>query len=163
MLAAHRPISIGEDAGPTRPNEPGFEYSRWVRAAIEESGVRVHLFLSGHHHSLQILEQGGGELGPDLHVVVGSGARYRKILAGHPGRRYQAERLGFVRVDVVDAVDVVDVPEPRADHATGDKRTGRLVVSLFQSPTIPLLSFGGPELVARWSVGLAGDLVRADR
>ena len=148
VLAAHRPIIIDEEGGAPKPGDPRFEFQQWVQGAIEESGVRVHLYLSGHHHSLQILA-GGGELGPDLHVVAGSGARYRKILAAHPQRHYQAERLGFVRVDVV------------GDGADGN-RAGRLVVSLFQSPTIPLLRSGAPKPAARWSVGPAGDLVQED-
>jgi hypothetical protein len=144
VLAAHTPISLEEDASEPVPGGPRFEFRQWVEDAIEESGVRVHLYLSGHHHSLQLLE-GGGELGPDLHVVVGSGARYRKILAPHPRRRYQAQRLGFARVDLVEG--------PGSGH-----EAGRLVVSLFKSPTIPLLRFGGAQLVARWSVGLGGSL-----
>lgn len=143
VLAAHTPMSIDEEGGAPddTSTQSRLKFQRWVQAAIDESEVRVHLYLSGHHHSLQILE-GGGDLGPALHVVAGSGARTRRILSSHPRRLYQAERLGFARVDVT--------------------RDEKLVVSLFQSPVIPLLRFGAPKLVARWSIGLAGDLVQLD-
>ncbi len=139
VIATHTPMAISESGGPPEHLDHTLAFQQWVRGAIEQAGVRVHLYLSGHHHSMQVLE-GGGELGPAVHVVVGTGARYRDIEMPHPSRRYQAEQLGFARVDLV-----------------GDEQRGRLVVSLFRSPTIPILQFGSPQLVGRWSVGLAGE------
>lgn len=144
VIAAHSPIAVGEMGNVPAQGDYSLRVQQWVQGAIEQAGVHVHLYLSGHHHTVQLLE-GGGKFGPDLHVVVGSGARYRKILAPHPQRRFQAERLGFARVDLV-----------------GDEAVGRLVVSLFLSPTIPLMRFGGPRLVERWSIGLSGELTRED-
>jgi len=144
VLAAHAPMAIGETGNRPAREDHSLEFQRWVQGVIEQAGVHVHLYLSGHHHSLQLLT-GDPRLGPDMHVVVGSGARYRKILASHPDRRFQAERLGFARVDLVESDD-----------------DGRLVVSLFLSPTIPLLRFGGPQLAQRWSIDRSGLLTREE-
>lgn len=144
VLAAHSPMAIGETGNRPAREDHSLEFQRWVQGVIEQAGVHVHLYLSGHHHSLQLLA-GGGRLGPDMHVVVGSGARYRKILAPHPERLFQAERLGFARVDLV-----------------GNDEDSRLVVSLFLSPTLPLMRFGGPQLAQRWSIDRSGRLTRED-
>ena len=138
VIAAHTPMAIGEWSAPPQEFDHSLEFESQVRSAIEAAGVPVHLYLSGHHHSMQILE-GGDELGPFLHVVVGSGARWREIENPHPHRRFGRGRLGFARVDLTGAGD--------QEH---------LVVSLLQSSTIPLTAWGGPRLVSRWSIGRDG-------
>jgi hypothetical protein len=144
VLAAHRPMAIGETGNVPGPQDQSLEFQRWVAGAIEQAGVRVHLYLSGHHHSLQLLA-GVGRLGPHMHVVSGSGSRHRAIVGFHPERRFQAERLGFTRVDLVE-----------------DGSDRRLFVSMFLSPSIPLMRFGGPLLAQRWSIDPAGRSRRED-
>lgn len=134
IMAAHVPMAIGEFGNLPEVADHSLGFEQFVRGAIEESGVRVHLYLSGHHHSLQMVE-GVGELGPAMHVIAGSGARWREIERPHPRRRFGLERLGFARIDLV-----------------GRGRDQKLVVSLFKSATIPLTAWGGPSLRARWSV-----------
>lgn len=144
IIAAHSPMAIGELGNAPDASDESLEFEAWVAGAIREAGVHVHLYLAGHHHSLQVIE-GGGVLGPDLHVVVGSGARLRAIEGEHPKRIFGASQLGFGRVDLV--------------ARDGDEA---LEVSVFQSPVIPLLRFGGPKRVARWSVNLEGELARLE-
>jgi hypothetical protein len=135
-------MAIGIEGNAPEKFDGSLDFEAWVAGAIREAGVHVHLYLSGHHHSLQVIE-GGGELGPDLHVVVGSGARLRDIVGDHPKRVFEASELGFGRVDLV----------------AGDGGES-LEVSVFQSPVIPLLRFGGPKRVGQWSLTLQGDLIR---
>ena len=142
ILAAHTPMSIGEDGDLPNPEDLSLPFQKWVQAAIGEAGVAVQLYVSGHHHSLQVIE-GEGALGPALHMIVGSGARYRRIELEHPRRRYQAEKLGFGRIDLVDT-------------AAGQ----RLVASIFRAPTIPLSRWGSPGLATRWSIELDGGVER---
>jgi hypothetical protein len=138
VIAAHAPMAIGEWSAPPGEFDHSLEFESWMRSAIEAAGVAVHLYLSGHHHSMQVIED-GDELGPFLHVVVGSGARWREIENPHPRRRFGRGRLGFARVDLAGA---------------GDRE--HLVVSLLQSSTTPLTAWGGPRLVSRWSIGRDG-------
>ncbi len=138
ILAAHIPMAIGEDGNVPRKDDLSLDFEEWVQSAIDEAGVAVQLYLSGHHHTLQVIE-GGGHYGPALHVIAGGGARYREIEEAHPRRRYEASKLGFARIDLVGP------PEARS-----------LVVSIFRSPTIPLWRWGGPKLATRWSIGVEG-------
>lgn len=135
VIAAHTPIAIGEEGGALYLHNE--QFVAYVRGAIERAGVPIHLYLSGHHHSLQLLVLPDER--PPLHAIAGGGARYRPIREDHAARRYGAAELGFARVDVA---------------GSGDAE--RLVVSLFRAPTLPLLSRGAPELVARWSVDRSG-------
>ena len=133
VLASHRPITMDDDSQP-------LDRGGWLDRLVERAGVPVHAIASGHHHSLQLFETPGP--GPNLHAVVGSGARARARnpdAVDHPARRYGASELGFARIDVVDS---------------GEEE--RLYVSLFSTPKYPILATGGPELVARWSVDHAG-------
>lgn len=133
ILAAHRAIEV-DDWGRLPSLGP---YTLAVEAAIREAGVPVQLFISGHHHSLQIVK--GREAGPPLHVVVGSGSRSHPIEEPHPNRRFESTALGFARLDLV-----------AADASGGE----RLVVSLFATADFPLLAPASPPLLARWSVDL---------
>ncbi len=134
ILAAHSPMAIGEWGNVPELADHSLGFEQFVSRAIEESGVRVHLYLAGHHHSLQVIEGKGGP-GPALHVIAGGGARWRDIERPHPRRRFGLGRLGFARVDLA---------------ARGNEQ--ELVVSVFKSATIPLTSWGGPSLRARWSI-----------
>lgn len=134
VLAAHRPVSLDRT---DRHMGQGF-----VHDAMRVSGVPVHAYLSGHNHSLQLLVE--DENGPPLQAIVGSGSRARPPIEGDaPSRRFGASRLGFARVDVVER--------------NGEQR---LVLSLFQTPDLPILAWSHPELVAQWSIG--ADLDRRD-
>jgi len=135
VIAAHTPVAIGEEGGGLYLHNE--EFVRYLYDAVERAGVPIHLYLSGHHHSQQLLELPGEN--PPLHVIAGGGARFRPIREEHPARRYGASELGFARVDV-----------------TGSGDSERLVVSLFRAPTLPVLSKGAAELVARWSVDSQG-------
>ncbi len=89
ILAAHHPIA-----------NPGKGWradgTERVLAAIEASGVPVHLFLGGHQHSLQALLAPGAA----LHVVSGAGGADLRRIAPTPHERLFGEtRYGFVRVD----------------------------------------------------------------
>lgn len=144
ILASHRPMAIGHYGNVPDEEDGSAPFQRFVEEAIREAGVKVQLYLSGHHHSLQVLS-GGGPFGPGLHVVVGSGARLRSIAESHPARVFEASQLGFARVDLV----ADDGPE-------------RLIVSMFESPPIPLLRFGGPKRVGVWSIGAMGQVARVE-
>lgn len=135
IVAGHRPAAI-EDSGAPAPDE---SYYRNVREASRLAGVPIHLFLSGHHHSLQLIELDAPA--PRLNVVAGSGSRWRPIRMPHPRRRFELESLGFARVDLV-----------------GRGEQARLVASLFATATYPALNARAPELVARWSVDRNGRL-----
>ncbi len=112
----------------------------FVHEVVRIAGVPVHAYLSGHNHSLQLHVTDSN--GPPLQAVVGSGARARPPIEGDaPSRRFGASRLGFARVDVVEA-----------------DGSQRLVLSLFQTPDYPILAWGHPDLVAQWSIGHGGDL-----
>jgi len=129
ILAGHYPIS---DAHP----------GSWVRKALAEIDVPVHLHLGGHEHNLQIGAKSGGD--PALQVVAGTGSSQRAVRNAVDDARFALVQPGFARIDLV-----------------GSGEAARLVATLVAIPT-PSLSFGGPEVVARWSVGLGGD-VREER
>lgn len=142
VLAAHIPMAIGELGNEPEVPDGSLEFQQFVEGAISRAGVRVHLYVSGHHHSLQAIS-GGGALGPSLHVVAGSGARPRAIARRHSRRVFAAEALGFARLDVV-----------------GQGGDSRMFVQLFQSPVIPLLRFDAPQIVAQWSIDADGHVSR---
>jgi hypothetical protein len=113
-------------------------YVEAVGGAIEEAGLPVHLHLAGHEHNLQVLTM--EPPAPPLHVVAGSGGSVRRVKSGSPPPRFTAERLGFVRVDLM-----------------GEDDEARLVASLFTTPRGSLSSSATPGLVARWSVNRRGE------
>jgi len=144
ILVSHAPVVVDHEGGAPRAGSLRGDFEQWVRDAIATSGVRVHLHLAGDHHSLQLVEGAPG-LGPALQVVAGSGSRRRPIRAAHPRRLFSTSRLGFARIDLVEAGATV-----------------QLVVSMFTSPTVPLLRFGGPRLAARFGVDQEGRIARVD-
>lgn len=142
IVASHRPIGMGE-RGESPESAGGFPLL--VQAAIRAAQQPVHLYLAGHEHNLQLLEGEGGA--PALIAIVGSGSRASTPLGPTlPSTRFGAERLGFARVDLT------------REGGRGE----RLVLSFFASPRLPLLAYGAPELLARWSVSLSGE-VREER
>lgn len=110
------------------------EEGRAAREAIRGLGVPVHLHLAGHRHYLELAHTG---VPPFLQAVAGSGSNTRPLKAPLEGSVYQARRPGFARADLVTGPD-----------------GSRLVVSLV---ALADSFWDHPEVVARWSVGLAGD------
>jgi predicted phosphodiesterase len=136
ILASHHPVA------PTRSLERHgrFEarYMAEARKRIAEAGVPLQLVVSGHHHSLQIIEP--SPPGPSLQVVAGGGGGSLHTVNVVDGQRFGSSRFGFARIDLV-------------------RREGseRLVVSLYAASDA-WLPAGRPSLVARWSVALDGTL-----
>lgn len=114
----------------------------WVRKALAAIDVPVHLHLAAHEHNLQIGAKSGGD--PALQVVAGTGSGQRPVRTPVDDARFALAQPGFARIDLVGSGDAA-----------------RLVATLLAVP-IPSLSSDDPEVVARWSVGLAGD-VREER
>ncbi len=140
ILAAHRPIAT-DDLGNKRLGG----YPDFVRQGLVAAERPVQLVLAAHHHSLQVFEVGAPI--PSLHIGVGSGARAEPPLSlNHPDARFGRLALGFARVDL-----------------TGHGTDERLVVTLIETPSLPILSsLIDPERVARFEVDLAGRVVGAD-
>lgn len=138
IVAAHRPIGMGERGAPPRGGFP-VQVLEAIRAANEP----VHLYIAGHEHNMQLLMGQPG--GPFLTAIAGSGSRASTPLGPPlPTTRFGARRLGFLRIDLL-----------REEGAPGEER---LVVSFFASPRFPILAWGAPELLERWSVGRRGDV-----
>lgn len=110
----------------------------WVRQALDAIDVPVHVHLSGHEHNLQI--GASRERDPHLHVVAGAGASQRAVRHPVDGSRFELVQPGFARVDLV-----------------GEGDAARLFVTLVALPVSNLAVWKPPRVVARWSVGLAGD------
>lgn len=123
VLAGHYPIS-DKHPGP------------WIRRALDEIEVPVHLHLAGHDHNLQIGTPAPGD--PYLQAVAGSGSEAREVRHRIEGARFAATEPGFARIDLV-----------------GEGETARLVVSLVAVPGRFAIE-PVPEVVARWSVDLRG-------
>lgn len=134
LAAARGPFRILAGHYPVSDRHPG----PWIRRALDEIEVPVHLHLSGHDHNLQIGVPDTRD--PALQVVAGSGGETREVRQRIEGARFAAIEPGFARVDLVGEGDVA-----------------RLVVSLVAAPR--RLSFERtPKVVARWSVGLRGEV-----
>ncbi len=138
IVASHRPMKAAKGLKPRR-SALARAYVEAVERAMKEAGLPVHLYLAGHEHNLQVLTM--EPPAPPLHIVAGSGASVRSVKPGIPPPRFMAERLGFVRVDLM-----------------GEGDEARLVASLFTAPRDSFLSSTGPSLVARWSVNRRGEV-----
>lgn len=127
ILASHYPLTRRESD----------RAGRAAREVIAGVGVPVHVQVAGHRHYLELAHTGTP---PFLQAIAGSGSSTRLLKEPVDGSVYQAQLPGFARVDLVD-----------------DAKGGRLVVSLVAVPGG--IFFGGerPHVVARWSVGRAGD------
>jgi predicted phosphodiesterase len=136
ILLCHHPVT------PTRSLEAHgrFEgrYMAEARRRIAEAGVPVQVVLSGHHHSLQIIEPSSP--GPLFQVVAGGGGGSLDEVEVVEGQRFASSRHGYARIDLV-------------------RREGseRLVVSLYTTRSA-WLPAGRPSLAARWSVAPDGTL-----
>jgi hypothetical protein len=139
VVAAHRPIF---GLGHSHHEDPAqvAEYARRLRAAVAEAGAPVHLFLSGHSHSLQVLL--GAPPDPPLHVIAGSTSDTGDP-SEDPRRVVLVRAPGFARLDLV---------------AAGASE--RLVVTLYRLLPPPLDRASSRRIaVARYAVDLAGNAV----
>lgn len=131
ILALHYPVAVREGRSPSR-------FERGVRRAVAEAGQPVQLVLSGHRHSLQILELPPPYAG--LHVISGAGSQPRSLrVPPFAGRRFGVGTAGFVRLDLA-----------------GEGDAEGFAVSVFTMPRSPLLFWRRPHLVSRWWVGRDG-------
>ena len=129
IAVAHHPIAALDSADGGMP-EPS---AALLRRAIEEAGVSVHLFLSGHRHSLQGIEM--AEPSRILHLIAGGGANVRPVEHHYANRKFVLESNGFARIDLV-------------------VREGRevLVAELWATERYPAVFWRGARRVARWTV-----------
>ena len=100
IIAAHHPI-VSARAGGYSEKWSFADYVDFIEAAIEASGVPVHLYLSGHDHYLGATHAPSGRL--PLNVIAGSGAQARDQEVPDEGLLYRWSELGFARVDVVES------------------------------------------------------------
>jgi len=135
ILAAHHPMVHADGDEDAPPNQEK-RYAEELEQLVADVGRPVQLFLSGHVHNLQVLEE--SPPAPPLHVIAGSGSRPRSVRVD-PHQRFALAQPGFARFDLV--------------TVAGEER---LVASLYTTPSFPLLARGAPALVARFSVDLAG-------
>jgi hypothetical protein len=127
IIAAHHPMV---DTGAHRVER----FERRVGRLLRTAGVPIHLFVSGHEHNLQAVEQRGEW--PPLHIVAGSGSDVREISSGDPGRRFARSVYGFARIDLA-----------------GDPE--RLIVTLFEVAR-KALPEARRRVVTRFAVGAEG-------
>jgi hypothetical protein len=140
VVAAHRPI-FGLGASHHEDPAKVAEYARRLRAAVAEAGAPVHLFLSGHSHSLQVLL--GAPPDPPLHVIAGS-ASDTGDPSEDPRRVVCVLAPGFARLDLL----------------AGTEASERLVVTLYRLLPPPLDRASSRRIaVARYAVDLAGKAV----
>ena len=139
ILAAHHPLGTSRDEGYKKSAGVG-AYGALVEQAIRAAGAPVQLMLAGHEHNLQLLER--PEPGPRLVAISGGGSSPARIKSQSRGRLFSYEGLGFVRIDRL-----------------GRNDRERLMVTLFAAPRWRSLLRTGPEVLARWSVTVDGDLL----
>ncbi|HME69672.1 MAG TPA: metallophosphoesterase [Myxococcota bacterium] len=136
ILAAHHPIARG-DGDEEAPTSQEKGYRDELEKLLADAGIPVQLFLSGHVHNLQVLEE--APPAPALNVIAGAGSRPRPVRGESPHRLFALAEPGFARVDLV--------------TVGGEER---LVASLYVTRSLPLFARREPTLVARYSVDLAG-------
>jgi hypothetical protein len=135
LREAHGPWRILAGHYPIYDSHPG----PWIAKTLAGIDVPVHLHLAGHEHNLQIAVPAPSI--PYLQVVAGSGGSHRPVRHPLLGARFALVQPGFSRVDLV-----------------GEGETARLVVTLVALPVSNLAVWIAPRVVARWSVGLNGDV-----
>jgi hypothetical protein len=101
ILVGHHPLRLDWNGPQVRAS------AARLRRAVTDAGVPVQLVLSGHEHSLQVIDLEESKLG--LQVIAGSGSRLRRVRGRVPDRLEAEERFGFARVDLLDA------PQPRLE------------------------------------------------
>ncbi len=135
LRSARGPWRILAGHYPIHDQHPG----PWIAKTLAGIDVPVHLHLAGHEHNLQIGVPAPSS--PFLQVVAGSGGSERQVKHSLLGSRFALVQPGFSRVDLV-----------------GEGDAARLVVSLVALPASSLAFWIEPRVVARWSVGLSGDV-----
>jgi hypothetical protein len=135
LRGARGPWRILAGHYPIHDSHPG----PWITTTLASIDVPVQLHLAGHEHNLQIGVPAPSS--PFLQVVAGSGGSEREVKHPLLGGRFALVQPGFSRIDLV-----------------GEGDTARLVVTLVALPVSPLAVSVPPRVVARWSVGLNGDV-----
>jgi hypothetical protein len=135
VIVGHRPPISGH---------PGL--SKMVARASRDSGHLVHAYLAGHVHGLGAIRGSASE--PVLTAIAGSGSR--ASLQEEPEYRVEgadvmAEEIGFLRVD-----------------ATTGPAGRRLRVTLSKARPSAALAIFGTTTIARYEIGLRGELERLD-
>jgi hypothetical protein len=132
-------VGTSRDEGYKKARGVG-NYGALVEGAIRDAGVPVQLLLAGHEHNLQLLER--PEPGPRLVAISGGGSSPSRVKSKSRGRLFSYEGLGFARVDLI-----------------GSEGHERLMVTLYAAPRWRSLLRQAPEVLARWSVTVDGDLL----
>jgi len=129
IAIAHHPIAPLDSTDMGKP-EPS---AALLRRAIEEAGVSVHIFLSGHRHNLQVIEM--AKPSRILQLIAGGGANIRPIEHHYANRKFALESNGFARIDLLE-------------------REGReiLVAELWSTERYPVVFWRKAQRVARWRV-----------
>jgi hypothetical protein len=134
ILAVHQPVVPARDRSP-HARAVHARYQHEIQRVLHDSGVQLHLVLSGDEHNLQLIEIPGSS--PRLQVVAGSGSKPKRLRSSNPRIRFELSRPGFARVDLVE----------RGGHAALD-------VSLLSVETSG--SGAGSRRVALWRVARDG-------
>lgn len=137
IAVAHHPIARLDPEGRGEPEPSG----PLLRRAIEEAGVSVHVFLSGHHHNLQGIEMETPSR--ILHLIAGSGANIRPVEHDYVNRTIALESSGFARIDLV---------------ATEGREA--LVAELWETERYPVVFWREARRVARWRISPSNALSR---
>jgi hypothetical protein len=135
LVTARGPFRILVGHYPISEKHPG----PWIRRALDENEVPVHLHLAGHDHNLQVGIPPGGD--PGLQIVAGSGGETREVRHHIEGARFAQVAPGFARVDLV-----------------GLGEAARLVVTLVAIPDRFAID-RAPSVAARYAIDLDGHAV----
>jgi hypothetical protein len=134
ILIAHHPFSVTGAPWDER-------YLARVQEAIRQSGVTVHLMLTGHEH---LLAAGlTGIEGLPLQMIAGSGSHARTRRSELLGETFELVQPGFVRVDLVRDGDRTSI------HA-----------ALIATASAPYERWTRPHVVACYSVERDGRVER---
>ncbi|GEM_PF-2088200 len=139
VVVGHRPPIAGHP-----------RFSELVANAARRSGHVLHAYVAGHVHALGAVPATSAGA-PRLTVIAGSGAHTERQTDPEyriEGADVLVEALGFARVAAI------------ADEAGGKAK--HLEVSLLRAPSLPLFSFLGSTVVARYSITLDGRVDRVD-
>jgi len=130
VLIAHHPFSVTGEPWDDR-------YLARVEDAIHESGVTVHLMLTGHEHLLAAAIP--GIPGISLQLIAGSGSHARPRKSELLGEVFELVQPGFVRVDLA---------------REGDRTL--LHAALIATASAPYERWTHPHVVACYSVDVDG-------
>jgi hypothetical protein len=99
ILIAHHPLIAVKQEAP-RLTQRRRSYSRRLARAIQASGVRIQLMISGHEHYLAADPEPAGAF---LNLVAGAGSSTRSQPAPRRKMRFRATELGFAEIRLHDA------------------------------------------------------------